>query len=240
MKYAVLFALSTDRSRGRLLSGVLTADQAISQVKQAIKTGKAPDARYPNVQAVALTDVLRHHRFQVTAAEIAQASKPVEIASGNVHLGDLIPVEIGEGGQMVIINVTTQEEADFLKQLADGALHNCEEIQRIQKAMGDELSAHQTSMAAAEKELADCRDAFVKHEGKIAAANGQIELQQRALDERDERIRTADGAIDLLKADIGARDGTIETITKEVREQCLRIKELEGQLVEAAAKAKKK
>lgn len=226
MKFAVILALSPDRRNGRVLSGVLTADQAISQVKQAIGTGKAPDARFPNLQAVALTEVLRQHRFQVTQSEIDQAGQDLENIAAEGLAVTLIPVEIGSGEEMVIVNVTTQEEADFLKELAAGVVGNCEEITRLQKIMADQLSAHQTTMEAAQKELASCFVNFDKLRSEKVAADTVIAQLKADLEQRETLLQARQAEIESCQGEVGKRDE--------------RIKELESQLAEAATKAKKK
>lgn len=226
MKFAVILALSTDRRSGRLLSGVLIADQAISQVKQSISAGKAPDARFPNLQAVALTEVLRQHRFQVTQAEIEEAGKPVQIASGQVTLGDLIPVEIGEGEDMVIINVTTQEEADWLKGLSEGAMRSVNEVVRLQGVMSESLSTHEASIDAAKKELATCFENFDKLRAEKIAADAVVAQLKTDLEQRETVLQARQAELESCQVGLATRDQSI--------------RKLEEQLAEAVAKAKKK
>lgn len=216
MKLALIIALSPDRRSGRVLSDILPADQAIDKVKRAITDGACPDARFPIIRAISLDAKLREHRFRVTAEDIAEDTPSTEL-SGSAFLGDLIPVEIGKGEQLVVINVTTEDEAKFLREIAIITEKNHDEIIRIQKAMADEMAAHQTSMAAAQKELADCRDTFVKHEGLVSGANDQIEK---------------------LLAEKTAAASQAAKFVEAATERDQRIKDLEAQLAEAV-KAKK-
>lgn len=226
MKLALVIAFAPDQRSGRVLGGVVTADMAIKTVKDAINAGKSPDARFPNLAAVVLSDVIRKHRFQVTQAEIDQAGKDLENIAAEGLAVTMIPVEIGEGEEMVIINVTTQEEADFLKGLATAAFDNCEEIKRLQKSMGDELSAHQTSMEAAQKELAACFESFDKLRAEKIAADAVITQLKTDLEQRETVLQARQAEIESCQGEVGKRDE--------------RIKELETQLTEAAAKARKK
>lgn len=233
MKLAIVIAFASDQRSGRVFGGVVTADAAIKTVKNAIADGKAPDPRFPNLAAVALSDIIRRHRFQVTPAEIAEASKPVEAASGEVFLGDLIPVEIGEGEQMVIINVTTEDEAEFLKDLAAGAWRAVEEIKRLQNVMSDALKSHEIVIAAAKTELAEAQVQIEQMRNEKSAAEGLISGAGGEIERLRNEVGIANGAIDQLKSDIGQRDATLA-------ERDTRISELETQLAEAIAKASKK
>ena len=71
MKLATIIGLTPDRRSGRVLSGIVPADEAVALVKLAINKDRAPDPRFPVLVAVALTSTLREHRFKPTAQEIA-------------------------------------------------------------------------------------------------------------------------------------------------------------------------
>lgn len=76
MKLAVILALAPDRRSGRVVSGLLPADQAMAQVKQAINAGGSPDvtAEFSTLAAVDVGSILRQHRFTIAAP--APAVKP--------------------------------------------------------------------------------------------------------------------------------------------------------------------
>lgn len=72
MKLGLLIALTPDRrSVGRVLSPLLPLNEAIDAVKRAIQAGKAPDARFPVLQAVSIGSVAREHRFRPAPEEVA-------------------------------------------------------------------------------------------------------------------------------------------------------------------------
>lgn len=72
MKLGLLIALTPDRrSVGRVLSPLLPLSEVVGAVKKAIAANKAPDARFPVLQAVSIGSVVREHRFRPTAEEIA-------------------------------------------------------------------------------------------------------------------------------------------------------------------------
>ena len=205
MKLAIVIALAPDRRSGRVLSDLLPADKAIDQVKKAIIGNQCPDARFPILQAIKLDSKFREHRFRVLSGDVEADSE--DDAPSSVNIASLIPVEIGEGEQIVIINVTTENEAEFLRDLSSAVVLASKEIPKLQ--------------------------------GQLAAA-------QKAADLLSQNTKIAEEVIVRQKADLEAKDkaieagnAQIETITKEVQSGCERIKELEAQLAEAAAKAKK-
>ena len=74
MRLAIIIALTLDRRTvGRVLSPLLSATEAMAQLKAAVTSGHCPDARFPIVQAVALDSVIKEHRFRPTSGDIAQA-----------------------------------------------------------------------------------------------------------------------------------------------------------------------
>ena len=220
MKLALVIALAPDRRSGRVLSNILPADKAVNQVKLAITSNQCPDASYPILQAVKISDKLREHRFRVNPGDVESDSESDEPHAADVP--PLIPVQLGEGEQMVIINVTTQEEADFLKQLADSIIAAGAEITRLHTSNSAALDEAVSSLEASKQELLLCQQSFAKHEAIISAAKGQIEQLTATKVAADARIAE-------LEAQLA------ETTTKSDQ----RIKELETQLTEAA-KAKKK
>lgn len=224
MKLALIIALSPDRRSGRVLSDILPADQAIDKVKRVITDNECPDARFPIIRAISLDAKLREHRFRVTAADIAEDSQPDD-QSGAAFLGDLIPVEIGEGEQLVVINVTTEDEAEFLRDLAGAAISASTEIPRLQgllsasQKQSEEMATANQRLASYEQELKDKAVAFVKQEAAAAAAITEI------------------ARLGLI---IDARNADIESCKTDVIKRDDRIKELETQLAETVSKAKKK
>lgn len=71
MRLALILALTPDRRSGRALSGIIPADEAVAGVKRLIASGGTPDALHPIVQAVSLNTVLREHRCQPSAQQVA-------------------------------------------------------------------------------------------------------------------------------------------------------------------------
>jgi hypothetical protein len=114
MRLALVIALAPDRRSGRVLSDILPADQAVAAVKAAIDANRMLEG-FPNLEAVALDSCLRRHRFKADASVIPEEGGPEQPQQS------LIVVELGEGDGRVVINVTTEEEADFLRKLADSA-----------------------------------------------------------------------------------------------------------------------
>ena len=92
--------------------------------------------------------------------------------------------------------------------------------------MGDELSAHQTSMEAAQKELAACFENFDKLRAEKIAADAVITQLKTDLEQRETVLQARQAEIESCQVEVGKRDQ--------------RIKELEASLAEAVAKAKKK
>jgi len=129
MKLALVIALAPDRRSGRVLSGILPADAAISQVKQAITADECPDASFPILQAVATDSLLREHRFKVTTEDVERDTEPPVTSTSGITL---IPVEIGKGDDKTIINVTTDAEARFIRDLEAARALAVEEAAKAQ------------------------------------------------------------------------------------------------------------
>lgn len=128
MRLALVIALAPDRRSGRVLSGILPADKAVEQVKEAI-VANAMHEGFPNLEAVALDSCLRRHRFKPDAVLIA------EDASASAPAAELITVELGEGEGKVLLNVTTAEEAAFVRQLAESAAGAEKRIQELMERL---------------------------------------------------------------------------------------------------------
>lgn len=183
MKLALLIAFAPDRRSGRVLGDVVPADKAIATVKAAIAAGTCPDARFPNLAAVSLSDILRQHRFQVSAADVAEASKALD---ANVLVpSNFIPVQIGEGEQAVIVNVTTDEEAAFLNQMADAMKGSIAEIERLRTANVG------LNKAAEGMETANQR---------LATYEADLKAKAEALERADIRIRELEAQLENAKA----------------------------------------
>lgn len=130
MRLALIIALTPDRRNGRVLSDILPADKAVTEVKQAIVRNEAlPD--FPIIAAVALDSTLREHRFKGDAKPLKLGPEQVELSAS-----PLIEVELGEGDDKVTIRVETEEEAALVRNLAAG----CMEAARLQKEI-DEIKA---------------------------------------------------------------------------------------------------
>ena len=179
MKLAIVIALAPDRRSGRVLSDILPADKAVDQVKLAITRKQCPDARFPIIQALKLDSKIREHRFRVLPEDVATVED--DDAPQSADVSPLIPVEIDEGEQMVIINVSTQQEADFLKQLADATKHGCDEIKRLQSSMSDAVAAHQSAIATSAADLQT-------RTNELEAAASQKAKLVEVVAERDARI----------------------------------------------------
>ncbi len=130
MRLALIIALAPDRRSGRVLSDILPADKAVTEVKQAIVRNEAlPD--FPIIAAVALDSTLREHRFKADAKPLKLGPEEVELSSS-----PLIEVEVGEGDDKAVIRVETEEEAALLRLLEAG----CKQATRLQLEL-DELKA---------------------------------------------------------------------------------------------------
>lgn len=113
MRLAIIAALAPDRRSGQVVSGILPADQAIAQVKAAIAANQMFEG-HPHLAAFALDSPLRQHRFREDAAEVTFPQDAAAQDEGH----DLITVELGEGDEKTVLNVTTEEEATFVRGLA--------------------------------------------------------------------------------------------------------------------------
>lgn len=130
MRLALIIALAPDRRSGRVLSDILPADKAVTEVKQAIVRNEAlPD--FPIIAAVALDSTLREHRFKADAKPLKLGPEQVELSAS-----PLIEVELGEGDDKVTIRVETEEEAALVRNLAAG----CKQATKLQFEL-DELKA---------------------------------------------------------------------------------------------------
>lgn len=202
MKLALVIAFAPDRHSGRVLGDVVAADAAIKTVKDAIAAGKCPDARYPNLAAVSLSDVIRQHRFQVSPADVAEASKAIE---ANVLVpSNFIPVQIGEGEQAVIINVTTDEEAKFLTQMADAMKGSIAEIEKIRLDVED-LTEDKTALVAdldkSHKEAAKVVSDMKTEADEVAKRNADaLAKRDAAIVERDNRIKDLEAQLEAAKS----------------------------------------
>jgi hypothetical protein len=127
MRLALIVALASDRRSGRVLSDILPADQAVTEVKQAIGRNEVlPD--YPILAAVALDSTLREHRFKADA-------KPLQLGPEQQEQpgAPLVDVELGEGEDKVVIRVGSEEEADLVRNLAAG----CKKATTLQLELDD-------------------------------------------------------------------------------------------------------
>jgi len=182
MKLALVIALAPDRRSGRVLSGLIPADQAISQVKQAINENACPDARFPVLQAVAVDSRLREHRFNPTAAEIAEARdivvKPEDLAG--------IAVEIGEGDDKTIINVFSEPEAKFVQEIEASralaveatakaqaetleAMKECDRLRKLTEGMetaNQRLATYEADLKSRDATIAELEDKLAKAKKK--------------------------------------------------------------------------
>lgn len=75
MKHGIVIGLAPDRRSGRVLGCLVSADEAIRFVKDAITENRCPDARFPILVAVSTSSVLRQHRFTVSAAQVKGAEE---------------------------------------------------------------------------------------------------------------------------------------------------------------------
>jgi hypothetical protein len=213
MRLALVIALAPDRRSGRVLSGLIPADQAISQVKQGINENECPDARFPVLQAVAVDSCLREHRFRVTQAEINEAIERLASTAAQGLIQSFISVEIGEGEQLVVINVNTEEEAKFLRGLASCVQANADEMIRLQKARADEVAAHEIAMAAKLEELEKSKGLVLEIGEQLALAKNEGSISRTTLE---------------------ARDLELESCKAEVLKRDARIAELEAQMASTA------
>lgn len=190
MRLALLIALAPDRRSGRVLSDLMPADQALAKVKQAIITDDCPDADFPILQAVAVDAKLREHRFTLTPAQIAVFRAKADLKPETLTRDDLIIVELGEGEDKVVINVTTDEEASFLKMLS--------------KSMADAGVMIESRRVRIE----ELGGEVAKLEALLTSANGQITQL-----EADLQRETA------YKAEVNQRIATLEADLKAAQEK---------------------
>lgn len=183
MRLALIVALAPDRRSGRVLSDLMTADQAIGKVKQAITSGECPDVDLPILVAVGIDTKLREHRFVPSAVQIAAQRAAGASPSEEI---ETIVVEIGEGDQKVFLNLLSEPEAKFVRELADSALRAGQEIERLRadavKSAG-QVATLEMSVATAngrvttlEAELAAARAEIAKLKEPPAAAPAEGEL----------------------------------------------------------------
>lgn len=131
MKFALVLALAPDRQSGRVLGDLVTADDAVKAVKAAINTGRAPDARFPQLVAVGINDVLRQHRFNVTAEQVAEDTerfKPVTLEQSF----EPITVEIVDGENKHTVTLYFEEDAEFVRTMAAAGLEAHKQLQQQQ------------------------------------------------------------------------------------------------------------
>ena len=175
MKLAIVIALAPDRRSGRVLSNILPADKAIDQVKKAIIGNQCPDARFPILQAVKLDGKFREHRFRVLPGDVAADVE--DDGPSSVNIASLIPVKIGEGEQMVIINVTTEDEAKFLRDLAGAAISASKEIPNLQTLLATQkadLASLAVVIDARNAEIESCKTEVGKRDARIAELEAQL------------------------------------------------------------------
>lgn len=184
MRLALVIALTPDRRSGRVLSGLIPADQAISQVKQAINENACPDARFPVLRAVAVDSCLREHRFSPTAVDIAESQDIVVKPEA-----DGIVVEIGDGNDKIIINVATEPEAEALRNLADGLKLAVEESSKAQAATieamkeCDRLRELAKGMETANQRLATYEADLKTREARIAELEAEASTSKARIAE---------------------------------------------------------
>ena len=193
------------------------ADAALAARDAAVQSGK----------------VLLADRFLPDSPVTLYSDKPLMKISEEGGVGLVfIPVEIGPDGEKITINVATEKDAEILKSLAEGAIAACNEIKRLQGSMSESLTAHQASMAAAESELAACRESFANHETFVAAANAE---KQRLQEEK----AAADAEIARLQAELVKRDETIAQRDKSNADLELRLAAVTSAGATAAKTSKK-
>lgn len=127
MRLALIIALAPDRRSGRVLSDILPADQAVTEVKQAIVRNEALPG-YPIIAAVALDSTLREHRFKADAQPLKLGPAQTELLAS-----PLMEVELGEGDDKAVIRVETEEEAALVRHLEAG----CKQAARLQFELDD-------------------------------------------------------------------------------------------------------
>jgi hypothetical protein len=125
----------------------------------------------------------------------------------------LIPVQIGEGEDLVVINVSTEEEAEFLRGFSNAAKANCNEIIRIQQAWADQVRAYEIAKVASLEELEKNRGLVLEIGEQLAVAKNEASISKVTLE---------------------ARDLELESCKAEVLKRDARIAELEAQMTAAS------
>lgn len=182
MRLAIVVALAPDRRSGQVLSGIMPADQAIAKVKEAI-TANVAASGFPNLGAFALDSCLRSHRFKGDARLVdvlppEGADTPDEIT--------IITVEIGEGDQKTLLNVTSEEEAKFVRDLEASMLGAGQEIERLRTQLQQELvnkNGVNQRLATFESDLAKARADLASCEGKLSTARTDLAARDTELAE---------------------------------------------------------
>lgn len=183
MKLALVVAFAPDRRSGRVLGNVVPADEAVKTVKEAISAESIPDARYPILAAVALTEVLRDHRFKPTPEAIKMAEDVGDEGVPMIRLEDLIYVGLGDGDQAVSITVTTEEEAAFVRELAESATKAGGEIERLRgelqaaRQQAEGMAAANQRLATYEAEIRTAQEKAAQDAAKIAELEAKIGQQ---------------------------------------------------------------
>jgi hypothetical protein len=138
MRLALIIALTPDRRTiGRVLSPLLTATDAMSQLKEAVTSGRCPDPRFPIVQAVALDSVIKEHRFRPTTGDIAQAIDAANRAAAPAQDDEL-----------------QKQIADLASKLED-ANKGLSQADELIATKGTELQTANTRIAELESQLAE-------------------------------------------------------------------------------------
>lgn len=230
MKFALVLALAPDRQSGRVLGDLVTADEAVKFVKEAINTGRAPDARFPQLVAIGINDVLRQHRFNPTAEQLAADIERFAVVMLEQTF-EPITVDIGDSENPRILPVYTEKDAELVRDMLV-SLRNliCEKEQHQQTV--DALRANISAQDAESKKL---RDDLVK----ASSAASEVATLQKKLDAAQE------GALKLeaqakIAAEVNHRLATLEADLAAAHAEAAKVAGLEAQLAEANAKLAKK
>lgn len=223
MKLAIVIALASDRRSGRVLTNVMPSDKAITLVKAALTDGECPDARFPILRAISIDSSLREHRFRVTPQEIADAEDDDVVLKPADQ--KMITVELGPDEDKTVINVQTEAEAKFIRELA-ASIGNKEPV-LIPIEIGedeDKIVFNVASEADAETARYLC-GGLKRLTGQLAETIGELKVNEDTLKVANQRIaelevqlNTNAKAPDLaLDAAPGATPATPATAAKKAK-----------------------
>lgn len=209
MKHAVVLALAPDRRSGRVLGNLVTADDAVKFVKEAIHTGRCPDARFPQLVAVGINDVLRQHRFTVSAEQVA-ADEERFAEEGGKKLATV--VELGEKYVFTLIN---DAEVTLIREMYGELVAEKTAAEQFKAAVG----------VAADK-AAEFRAQIAKLEAAASEAAAYVQSLKQKLAEAEAQAKIA--------ADVNQRIATLEGDLATAQAEAAKVPELQARLAEAA------